>query len=363
MAELDANQIKKMTFIAIPLGIVMLLIVLVVTGKAGLKEIKDTEVALVYNYLTHSSEKIIDPGNKLFIPFIQEVFIFDQSPNKFYMKGDRDRDENTVKHLEVRANDGSKFLFEEMEIQYRILGSKVDILIHDSGTGNAFKLNWLRSYSRSILRDEFGRYSAAEIANATTYKRAKLEAKKRLQAAFEPHGIEIIQIVTPKPKFDLAYEKAIEDRKSANQEVEIQITMLEQLIQERERRLSNIKRDQAVLYEALLGELEAEKTRALTAQIKIEKSADAAKILSVSDGKAQENKLLQQARGLEEKYRKEAEGLKAQADALASQGEIIVRETLARKIREIEFSLVPYSKDSLPKRLEYEEIKKVGGKK
>ena len=60
-----------------------------------------------------------------------------------------------------------------------------------------------------------------------------------------------------------------------------------------------------------------------------------------------------QARGLTAKYTKEAEGLEAKAKALEERGEVVVREALIRKLNSIRFSLVPYSRDPAPRRLEH----------
>jgi hypothetical protein len=361
------NQIEGKSWLtyvkfAGPLALLAVIVAFAGSGKAGFQEVDDSQVSLTINYLTGNSDYSEQPGIRIFIPIIQEVFTFDKSPNKFVMKGKKNISDNDVKQLEVRANDGSIFWFEELEIQYKLVPSKVAEIIQDSGAEEAFKGNWMKSYARSVLRDAFGRYSAEEIANPTTYKAAKDKAQERLEKLLEPHGITIVQIVTPKPKFHHAYETAIEQRKLANQEVQRLIAKLMQLEKEKDRRLASIERDKYVNYESLLGALEAERITAETQRVKLEKSADAAKIMTESEGKASEAKFLQEARGLNEKYLLQIKGLKAQAEALALQGEVIVRETLARKLAQIEFTIIPYSKDSHPKRIEYSDVRKGASK-
>jgi hypothetical protein len=53
-----------------------------------------------------------------------------------------------------------------------------------------------------------------------------------------------------------------------------------------------------------------------------------------------------------EKARKEAEGLQAKTDALALRGEILVRERLAQRLTDMHFTLVPYTRDAEPTRVE-----------
>jgi len=211
----------------------------------------------------------------------------------------------------------------------------------------------VRAYARSILRDEFGRYSAEEVADPSGYKTATAEAKRRLNEALRPHGVEIFKIITPKPKFEATYEKAIEDRKVANQQVEKLKIEANQLLKERDRRLANIERDKATEYELLLGTLEADRISAEKDAVQVSMSADAWAITQRGAGQAEKDALLAQARGLETQARKEAEGLRARVEALAERGDILVRETLARKLASISFEIIPYRRDPAPVRLEH----------
>ena len=337
-------------------GLALLLVVVLgalVSGRAGIVEILDREVAVIVNYVTGTKEVVDRPGYRIFIPFVEQAFKFDKSPQKFRMAGDRDIDANNVRKLTVRAKDGSNFWFEELTIQYRLIPSSANIILDDSGTGSAFKQNWVRTFARSILRDEFGKYSSEEVADPTTYNTATDLGTDRLNEALRPHGVEIIRIITPKPQFEARYEEAIADRKVANQKVEELKEKAIQLVQERERRLAEIERDMATWYELLLGELEANRIEAEKDAVRVVKSADASKISELATGRAVEQQLIERARGLEEQARKEAEGLRARVDAVAARGEVLVREELARKFREIVFEIVPYRRDPAPIRIEH----------
>lgn len=333
--------------------VVLLVLVAVVTGKGGFVTITDTEVAVIVNYATGKTEIINRPGYKIFPPFLAQAFRFDKSPNQFLMEGDRDLNSNHVSKLTVRANDGSNFWFETLEIQYKLMPGSADVVLRDSGPGEAFKDNWVRSFARSILRDEFGKFSAEEVADPSNYRTATIDAQLRLNNLLDPHGIEITEIITPKPKFEERYERAIEDRKVADQEVEKLKARAIQLSRERERRLAEINRDQATIYELLLGQLEENRISAEKDAVKITRDADAFKIQQVGQGTAVQRSLTQEARGREESARKEAEGLRARVDALAARGDILVREKLAEKFRSIIFEIVPYRRDPAPIRIEH----------
>lgn len=341
------------TLVWVAVAILLLVVMLVMgSGQGGIVEVRASEVAVVVNYLTGAAEVIQRPGYQFFLPFLQQAFVFDKSTQEFLMKGDRDQDENHVRKLTVRAKDGSNFWFEEITILYEIRPGNAASILYDSGPGDAFKKNWVRAYARSILRDEFGRFSASEVADATVYSSATNEARIRLNEALEPHFIEIVQITTPRPKFDARYEQAIEDRKVANQEVERIKARAEQLIQERERLLAQIQSEKFVEFEELLGTLELDFLSAKKEQTRVERSADAYKTRLVGEGEAALASLSERARGMEEKARREAEGLQAKTEALALQGEILVRERLAQRLTDMRFTLVPYTRDAEPARVE-----------
>jgi membrane protease subunit HflC len=324
-----------------------------ISGKGGIIEVKDTEVAVIVNYLTGKEEIVNRPGYKVFIPFFAQAFVFDKSPNKFVMEGENDRDANRVRKLTVRANDGSNFWFETLEIQYRIDPAMADVVLNDSGPGEGFKENWIKAFARSVLRDEFGRFSAEQVTVMSNLEVASRASEKRLNEMLNQHGIHVMQIITPKPKFEVRYERAIESRKVAEQEVEKLKAQAEQLKRERERRLADIERDKATEYELLLGTLEKDRISEEKVAVQVTKTADAYSISRIAEGEAAERRLTQQARGLELQARKEAEGLTAKVEALAARGDILVREELARKFAQITFEIIPYRRDPSPTRLEH----------
>lgn len=348
----DVN--KKAVFVG---AIVVLLLVFVagafISGKGGIIEVKDTEVAVIVNYLTGAEEIVNQPGYKIFIPFFAQAFVFDKSPNQFIMEGDQDRDANNVRKLTVRAKDGSNFWFDTFKLHYRIMPGKADVVLHDSGPGENFKQNWVKAYARSVLRDEFGRFSTEEIADSESRKEATDKSRERLNQMLAPHGIFIMEVLTPKPTFEAQYERAIKDRKVADQEVQKLMGKAEQLEQERARRLAGIERDKATEYEFLLGTLEKDRISEEKIAVQVTKTADAYSIQRVAEGQAAERRLTQEARGLELQARKEAEGLTAKVEALAARGDILVREELARKFSRITFEIIPYRRDPAPTRIEH----------
>ncbi len=332
-------------------------LVLGLSGNLGFVDVTDSEVAVKMNYLTGTKEVITTPGYKLYIPFAQGIFKLDRTPQSFLMEGTKSKSDNSAPLLTVRASDGSNFRFESLEIQYEILPEMADVIIEDSGVMDGFKRDWIRAYARSVLRDEFGRFSAVEVADPSSYTTARVRSTDRLNEYLAPHGIKIVQIITPKPRFDARYEEAIEERKVADQEVERLKQRELQLAQERERELAQVQKEKEIQWQELQGELKKIELEAQRQAIQITKEADRYKVTREAEGQQQLDRLTAEAEGLVAKYTKEAEGIRAKAEALEARGRVVVREALIEKLSRISFTLVPYSRDPMPKRLEHSDAR------
>ncbi len=341
--------------VVITLAVVMLF-VLGARGGLGVAQVEANEIALRVNYLTGEESVITQPGYQFYMPFVQGIYRLDRTTQEYVMAGAGDESTgspNLGRQLTVRAKDGSNFWFQEMRIQYELVPSAADVVLGDSGPGDEFKLEWIKAHARSVLREEFGRYDAVAVANPTVYKQAPEAARARLNAILEPHGIRVVSIVTPNPKFDERYERAIEDRKEADQEVEELKARAQQLEEVRGQRLAAVLKEKEVEMQTLQGELSKELLTAERDAIRIQRGADAFSATRVAQGQAELAQLTAEAEGLTQKYTKEAEGVASRAKALAEKGEVVVREALVEKLLGVKFTFVPYSRDPAPERLEH----------
>ena len=323
-----------------------------ITGRLGFTTVETSEVAVKVNYLTGGSTVLTQPGYKFFLPAVEEVFVLDKRFQNFEMRGDQFVGNSVVPKLSVRANDGSNFRFESLEIQYALIPSAAAEVLSLAGPGDGYKDEWIKAHTRSILRDEFGRFSAEEIADPGKLQTAFAASKQRLTEALEPYGLRIIEMPQQRPNFDTEYERAIEERKVTDQDVERLVAMEDQLMREREQRLAGVEREKSIEMESLKGELDRERLGAERDAIQLRKAADAYGLEQVAAGQAQQAQLLAEARGKTEQYTKEAEGVRARAEALAERGEVVVREAIVEQLKRIRFTLVPYSRDPAPDRLE-----------
>ncbi len=344
LAGIAAGAFVLLAIIAIVLG---------ASGKLGVTNIDSEEAAVVVNYVTGSQTVRNTPGYQVYVPFLQDVFKVDKRTLAFVMEGQKFISSNHVPQLTVREKMGSNFRIDNLQIQYEIIPSEAATVLHDSGPGDAFKEEWIKGHARSILRDEFGRFDAVQAADPTVYKAATPNAQERLNKLLEPHGIRVINIVTPNPRFDDEYEDAIDARKQADQEAERLTAQLKQLEQEQLRQISDVEREKSVEMQVLLGDLHTKTREAETRANKIRGDADAYAIQRGGEAAGMQADLVAKAHGMAEKYRKEAEGILARAQALEERGEVAVREAIIEKLVGIQFTLLPYSRDPSPTRLEH----------
>jgi vacuolar-type H+-ATPase subunit I/STV1 len=194
------------------------------------------------------------------------------------------------------------------------------------------------------------------VTDPTTYGVAIEAAQQRLNAMLKPHGIFVVQLICPKPRFDSAYERAIEERKVANQEVERLKAQREKLTNARKTELAGVDREKEVAKQQLTGDLESARLAAEKTRIKAEKTADAYHIERTNAAAALLQEAEIQAKGLSVKYKSEIEGLRKEIGAYAADGRSIVWREYARKIAKMKIDVVPYQQDPAPDRIEVEGI-------
>jgi SPFH domain/Band 7 family protein len=317
----------------------------------GVAHVADDQLAVIDDHLGSRQTLVTQPGYQLFVPWLQEVQRFDKSPNEYRMRGG-ECGPNLAPQLTVRANDGSSFWFEDFSLHYALLPERAAELLEDSGPGDGFKSRLINAFARSVLREEFGRYSAEEIVVPDNLHAATRRSQERLDELLAPHGLVVMEITTPKPRFDPEYEKAIERRKVADQMIQHLQAKRVQLQEEKLQNEARTRKEKEVEKRVLQNELEQQLLAAERDAIRSRSDAEIFFLEMTSAGRAVLSQKEAQAAELTERYALEARGLAERLDALERQGERVVRAALVEKLRAIEFSFVPYSRDATPERVE-----------
>ncbi len=349
-------------------------------AEGGLAEIHDDEVAVVVDYWSRTERVVETPGYISTVPYFQQVFRLRRQPSTYHMKGQDPVDQMTVDRLLVRAKDGSSFWFGSFLLQYSLIPQSSAIALHDSevleeqlarslapSTEDSEPVDLSRpmsvgapivhAVSRSVLRDEFGRFSAEEVVLPQNLAAAAQESKRRLNELLEPHGVRVVQVATPKPQFDRTYEEMIERRKVANQDMERLREKLSRIDDERRYLLSKVEKEMQIEREVLRGKLRRKIAQARQLGIRTRKEADLFYSEKRAEAEALRSRKLQMAAAMVERFDQEAGSLLAHAEAYGVNGEASVRAALVKRLGAIKFSFVPYSRDASPERVEVQDTK------
>jgi hypothetical protein len=332
------------------LSITLAAIALLLFFAFSVVDIEPGQAAVRLNRITGSQVAVTTPGWTMRIPFVHTVHILDAAPHTFSMQGETDSDALHVARLTVRASDGSNFHFEDTTIIFQLRPSDAVNAVRDSGPGDGF-LSWMRPYARSILRDEFGRESTIDVSDPTTYEAATARAKDRLNQVLNPHGVLVSQLVTPRPKFNEAYEQAIEERNALGNQEQVIKSNLDRAGTERERRLAEVDQVQNHLIQERRAALESDLAKAITSQAQAKREADTYHIGKIAAGQAALSAAESAAKQIEAELEAKYQSRKAEIDAFRTQPVERVMERLATRLQNVTIHIQPYADDAAPQRL------------
>ncbi len=187
----------------------------------------ETEVGVQVKKLTlwgekGVSEKIYAPGSTyFFLPFINDWYTFDTKLQNMEMTYNKRRgDRPTQDDLLFKTVDGNDIGLDVI-IAYRIVPEKAPyILQYVAEDDHALRDKIARTIARSKPRDIFGELKTEDFYIARNREAQAQKVKAELQVMFEPMGIIIERVLTKDYRFNPAYQKAIEDKKVADQMVE-----------------------------------------------------------------------------------------------------------------------------------------------
>lgn len=167
-------------------------------------------------------DKIYPPGStNIFLPFINDWHTFDTKLQNLEMTAEVHRgDRSTRDDLLFKTIDGNDISLDVI-IAYRIDPKQAPfILQHVATSDQALRDKVVRTIARSKPRDIFGELKTEEFYVADKRREKSDQAKENLQRILGPYGIIIEKVLTKDYRFNPEYQKAIEDKKIADQMVE-----------------------------------------------------------------------------------------------------------------------------------------------
>jgi regulator of protease activity HflC (stomatin/prohibitin superfamily) len=187
--------------------------------------------------------KVYPPGSTyFFLPFVNDWHTFDTKLQNLEMTNVTNRgDRMTRDDLLFKTIDGNDIGLDVI-IAYRIDPAKAPyILQHVARDDRMLRGKIVRTIARSKPRDIFGELKTEEFYVAEK-REAKAEAAKEvLQQMLGPMGIIVERVLTKDYRFNPEYQKAIEDKKVADQLVEKNRSAQHAALEEYKRKLEEAK--------------------------------------------------------------------------------------------------------------------------
>lgn len=325
--------------------------------SSSVVNIEPGQLAVKVNNVTGTQEAISSPGWTLRIPFLHSVHELDGKPQTFSMKGNQSSGPLGVEELTVRASDGSNFHFSDTTIIFQLNGSDGVAAVEAAGLGDGY-MSWMKPYARSILRDEFGRESTIAVSDPTTYGTAANRARERMNEELGPMGIQVMQLVTPRPRFNESYEQAIEERNALSNQLDVIKSNLDRAETDRSRQLAEVDQQQNKIVQEGRAALENELAQAVAAQAKTKQEADTYAIAQVAQGQASLSAAKFRAEELQGEL--DARYVSKQAEVMAFRNQPVERvmAVLGEKLKGVTIRIQPWADDSTPSRVRYEDLRR-----
>jgi regulator of protease activity HflC (stomatin/prohibitin superfamily) len=273
-------------------------------------------------------EKVYAPGSTyFFLPYINDWHTFDTKLQNLEMTFESERgDRKSRDDLLFKTIDGNDISLDVI-IAYQIDPAKAPYILQYVATDNtSLREKIVRTVARSKPRDIFGELKTEEFYVANKRELQAERAKQVLQEILGPMGVVVINVLTKDYRFNKEYQKAIEDRKIADQQAEKNKSGQRAAVEEYKRKLEEARGEVNQMIAKVDGEY---------LQAKIE-----------ADAYFEKQKLLAQA--IEAEGIAEARGIKEMNDALTGiGGEALVKLKIAEALQGKKILLLPVSEGGM----------------
>lgn len=188
-------------------------------------------------------ERVYEPGTThFFLPFINDWHTFDTKLQNLEMTKEVGRgDRSSRDDLNFKTIDGNDISLDVI-IVYRIDREKAPHIVQFVATNDALlRDKVIRTIARSKPRDIFGELTTEEFYVADRREMQSQKVKEVLQEMLNPMGIIVEKVLTKNYRFNPQYQKAIEDKKVADQRVEKNKSAQRATLEEYKRKLEEAK--------------------------------------------------------------------------------------------------------------------------
>ena len=192
---------------------------------------------------TGVENKSYSPGSTyFFMPFINDGHTLDTKLQNLEMVFERGRgDRRTRDDLLFKTIDGNDISLDVI-IAYRIDAERAPFILQNvAKSDRTLRDKIVRTVARSKPRDIFGELTTEEFYVADKRELQAQRAKDILQEMLGPMGIVVEKVLTKDYRFNKEYQKAIEDKKVADQQVQKNRSAQHAALEEYRRKLEEAK--------------------------------------------------------------------------------------------------------------------------
>lgn len=305
----------------------------------SVRKLRDDEVAVVYDALRREVRSVEGPGKLIELPVVHELRVMRRSPVPMVFAGTERPDPFHVPVMQLRAADGSPMRFDDFSLRYGLLPERAQECLEDTQAILSRAARLVETNVRAVLIERFGAHSSEDVVKHEVLVQETAACRELLDRALEPHGLQIIEFSTPKPRFDAVYEDAVERRKVSIAEIERLRSRAEGLPAELDELLAKLEQEKQSQRDALLMETESELAKAQRVDLLSRSAAEVYAAELARRGETELLELQQQAELFTMKQRTEAEGRRAEVRRVAALGRTAVLEAWIERLGDLRFRI------------------------
>ena len=345
--------------VSLPILPILALVSTLILGfmSARIASVGGDEVGVFVNNLTGNVSAELQSGSSLYNGLYTDFYTLKKTEGSIEMS----KESGDV--VRIKTGDGSDIELDVM-VNYRLIANDASVKTialecgltlvppYDAQAArrgeleDAYKQQWVRVYSRSIVRQVFGELEPKDFYDAGARDDKAQKARRELNSVLASHGVEVTRVVPSNYTYYAEYKELIDKKKAADQETEKQEQefITAQRDQERQIAVADAEVKRSIAQEG--GRLEKEflTAQADSARARLGIEAEAYSIRTDAD--AQFTRAKNAAEGQLAVVSAEAEGLRQLAESLAGEGGInLVKLKYAEMLRNATITGVPYSTD------------------
>ena len=181
-------------------------------------------VGVVFNILRGVQDRPLYEGVHFVVPGLQQALFYDARVKEATLSAPHEGERRTDTSIRARSKEGLE-IGVDVTVQYRILKDRASKLHQEVGPGYLETL--IVPQVRSKVRDAVGQFDAAELIST---QRTALETSviQGLEETLRQYHIELISVLLREIRIPETVAKAIEEKQTAEQQVQIEVNRRKQ---------------------------------------------------------------------------------------------------------------------------------------